>query len=111
METTLCETQVAGVFIEFHDNRGHTVGQAVFNEWPEPRLPEVGDQVSCPARSPMSGRREQMLGRVRDRHFEVQEDDAGRAHVWVRLHVAVAATPTSRSCQAPSERSCTFSDN
>jgi hypothetical protein len=110
MESALCDTQMAGVFVEFHDDAGNTVGQAVFTEWPALRLPAVGDRLNCQARSPTSGRSEQWLGRVRSRHFEVQEDDAGRACLWVRLHVAVAA-PASRSCQTTHTHPCGFSDN
>ena len=47
---------------------------------------------------------------VEDRYFDVQEDDAGRSCLWVRLEVATV-TSASRMCQVPHERSCSFSDN
>ncbi|MCA9103314.1 MAG: hypothetical protein R3C10_24460 [Pirellulales bacterium] len=93
--------EVAGVLIEFLDTRGNTVGQAMLDEWPTSRLPGVGDRLRCRARSTTSGQRKTFDGHVRDRHFEVQEDDDGRACLWVRLGVttagAAAGLPSSRA--------------
>ncbi|MEX2120098.1 MAG: hypothetical protein WD847_10935 [Pirellulales bacterium] len=88
MDVDLQEAMAAGVFVEFCDRRGNTVGQAVFTDWRGKALPAVGDVLSCPVLSPASGRRKKMLGRVLSRHFEVQHDADGESPVWVRLLVA-----------------------
>ena len=50
MDAVICDTEMAGVFVEFHDEAGNTVGQAVFADWPGRRLPAIGDppELSCP---------------------------------------------------------------
>ncbi len=110
MDTALCDTEVAGVFVEFHDDAGNTVGQAVFADWPGLRLPAVGDRLSCQARSTTSGRNESRIGRVADRYFEVQEDEAGRSCLWVRLEVSTVASERGDR-RASQERTCSFSEN
>jgi hypothetical protein len=103
MMTKLQESMTSGVFVEFHDGQGNTVGQAVFTDWQGRPVPGVGDVMRCAARNPMTGRREQLVGQVMSRHFEVQHDD-GQACVWVRLALTI-------SSERPPRREIRFSDN
>ena len=86
MKTELQESMTAGVFVEFCDAQGHTVGQAIFTPWQSRPLPAVGDVLSCAAFCSVTGRRRKLSGRVRARHFDLQQDDDG-ACVWVRMVV------------------------
>ena len=86
MKTELQESMAAGVFVEFRDPQGHTVGQAIFTPWQARPLPAVGDMLGCAAFCTATGRRRKLSGRVRTRHFELQHDDDG-ACVWVRMVV------------------------
>ncbi len=95
MKTELQKSMAAGVFVEFCDPQGHTVGQAIFTPWQTRSLPAVGDLVSCAAFCAVSGRRRKLTGRVRTRHFELQHDDDG-ACVWVRMVVATDLAPTAK---------------
>jgi hypothetical protein len=107
MKTELQESMTAGVFVEFHDAQGHTVGQAVFTPWQARPLPAVGDMLSCPALCAVSGRRRKLSGRVRARHFELQQGDDG-ACVWVRM---VVETNRESISQKGARRLAGFSTN
>ena len=56
MKTELRESMASGVFVEFCDGQGHTVGQAFLPPGKRPPLPAVGDQtvlgILCRFRSP-----------------------------------------------------------
>ena len=80
--------RIAGVFVEFHDADGHCVAQSLFTPWTSATIPHVGDQLRCLAQDTASGRRRLLTGRVRARHFDVQQADDG-ACLWVRLEVEV----------------------
>jgi hypothetical protein len=51
-------------------------------------VPAVGDILRCPAKSPITGRCEKLVGKITSRHFELQHDN-GQACVWVRLDLTV----------------------
>ena len=103
MMTELQVAMTAGVFVEFHDRQGNTVGQAVFAGWQGRPIPGVGDTMCCSAQSPTSGRREKLVGQVTSRHFELQHAD-GEPCVRVRLALTVAAAQRRT-------REVTFSSN
>jgi hypothetical protein len=96
MKTELQESMAAGVFVEFRDAQGHTVGQALFTPWQARSLPAVGDMLCCAAFCSVTGRRRKLSGRVRARHFELQQDDDG-ACVWVRLVVEAKPAPAKNA--------------
>ncbi|HEY5314262.1 MAG TPA: hypothetical protein VIK18_17145 [Pirellulales bacterium] len=92
MTTQLQQAMTAGVFVEFHDAQGHSVGQAIFTDWHARPLPAVGDLLQCSARCAATGRRRKLTGRVVSRQFELQH--AGETPcVWVRLTLQVVQTP------------------
>lgn len=98
MKTELQESMAAGVFVEFCDARGHTVGQALFTPWQARPLPAVGDLLSCSAFCSVTGRRKKLTGRIRARHFELQHGDDG-ACVWVRMVAEMAGTEAPRQAR------------
>jgi hypothetical protein len=101
MTTELQDAMTAGVFVEFHDDLGNTVGQAVFTGWQRRPLPAVGDVVRCAVRCASTGRRRKLAGRVLARHFELQHEN-GEACVWVRLALKTAASsPVRQPASAP----------
>jgi hypothetical protein len=108
MDGDLRTAMTSGVFAEFCDDLGHTVGQAVFADWLGRPLPVVGDMVCCHVESPTTGRRRKMLGRVVDRQFDVQRDDAGDTCVWARLLIRTTARPKRPE---PSRMRIDFSTN
>ncbi len=95
MKTELQESMAAGVFVEFHDALGHTVGQAIFTPWQARPLPAIGDLRCCAAFCTATGRRRKLSGRVRVRHFELQQDDDGTC-VWVRMIVETNPALTAK---------------
>jgi hypothetical protein len=94
MKTHQEEALASGVFVEFHDRAGNTIGQALYADWQGRPVPAVGDMWRCPAQRLATGRREQLTGRVLSRHFEVQYD-GGQPCVWVRLILVVAPAPVA----------------
>ncbi|HEX4129802.1 MAG TPA: hypothetical protein VHZ24_07150 [Pirellulales bacterium] len=98
MKTQLQSSMAAGVFVEFHDDQGNTLGQAVFTDWQGRPVPAVGDTLRCEAQSTITGRREQIVGQVTSRHFELQHDE-GNPCIWVRLAATVAGA--QRRINAP----------
>jgi hypothetical protein len=107
MKTKLQESMAAGVFVEFLDSQGHTVGQAIFTPWQARPLPAIGDTLSCAAFCAVTGRRRKLTGRVRTRHFELQQNDDGTC-VWVRM---VVETNLASSAKKSSHRLAGFSTN
>jgi hypothetical protein len=78
----------AGVWIEFVDQRGHTVAQHVVDEWHGRPVPNRGDHVDF---ADIVGVR-MHRGIVIARHFDVQHSLEGLRQVWVRLVVRVNST-------------------
>ena len=85
METELKEAMASGVFVEFQDAQGNSVGQAVYLDWRGRPLPAVGDTICSSVQRPGGTRTTKVSGRVRSRQFDVQIDTAGGTSVWVRL--------------------------
>ncbi|MBX7167880.1 MAG: hypothetical protein K1X74_16220 [Pirellulales bacterium] len=77
---------LAGVFVELFDAHDHCLGQALYFDWPVATLPAPGETISLAATQAWTKRR-QLAGRVRKRQFDVQQDDAGRPCVWVRIEL------------------------
>ncbi|HVC95925.1 MAG TPA: hypothetical protein VND64_19705 [Pirellulales bacterium] len=102
MDDELKTAMTSGVFVEFRDELGNTIGQAVYTGWQGRPVPLVGDTVCCAIASPMTGRRRKLLGRVIQRQFEVQHDVDGETCVWVRLLLRTKATRPSRPAPRPS---------
>lgn len=95
MDGGLRRAMASGVFVEFCDERGNTVGQAVYTDWHGRPVPIVGDTVCCAVVSPMTGRRQKLIGCVINRHFEMQHEADGRPCVWVRLLLQTIAKPAA----------------
>lgn len=74
-----------GVWIEFLDERGHTVAQHVVDEWHGRPVPERGDHVDF---ADIVGVRKHR-GTVIGRHFDMQQSLDGEPQLWVRLVVRV----------------------
>lgn len=87
MDSELKEAMTAGVYVEFRDALGNTVGQAVYTAWQGRPLPKPGDLVACTVTSPRTGRKQKLRGHVIERHFELQHEEDGRPCVWARLLV------------------------
>ena len=85
MEDGLRRAMASGVFVEFCDESGNTVGQAVYTDWQGRPVPMLGDTVCAAVISPITGRRQKLIGCVIKRHFEVQHEADGQSCVWVRL--------------------------
>lgn len=85
MGTDLNTAMTAGVWIEIQDACGQCVAQAVYLDWRNRPLPDVGDTVCCEVEAPASSSPRKLYGKVRTRHFDVQREDDGRPSVWVRL--------------------------
>jgi hypothetical protein len=103
MDAASCE--VAGIFVEYRDCLGNTLGQAVYFDWQARPLPNLGDSLACLATSPARADRRKLQGRVISRHFDVQSTEDGAEQVWVRLDVEVASTPPTKRPRG------SFSDN
>jgi hypothetical protein len=109
MDDELKTAMASGVFIEFCDELGNTVGQAVYTDWHGRPVPLVGDTVCCAIASPATGRRQKLLGRVIQRQFDVQHDLDGETCVWVRLLLRTKAARPGRP--APHRSQIDFSAN
>lgn len=94
MDGDLRAAMMSGVFIEFCDAHGNTVGQAVYTDWRSRPVPAAGDTVCCAVVSPITGRRRKLLGRVVHRQFEIQHEADGQTSVWVRLLLETIARPS-----------------
>lgn len=105
MTTPLMQAMTAGVFVEFHDGQGHSVGQAIFTDWQGRPLPAVGDWLQCAAHCPASGRPRKLAGRVISRWFELQHEGESPC-VWVRLDLQVGERSSGRP-----RRPASFSEN
>lgn len=87
MKTDLQVAMSSGVFVEFLDAAGHTVGRAVIADWRDRPVPERGDRFTAPVRA--GGVVRKLSGIVRTRNFDVQTDLDGDTSVWVCLTVTV----------------------
>jgi len=95
MTTSMKEAMTSGVLVDFQDQRGNTIGQSVYTDWRGRPVPCVGDSMVCDVRDAASGRLLKRRGWVVGRHFDVQNDDAGRPCVWVRLVLKPATSDAS----------------
>lgn len=107
------DAAVAGLWIEVYDDHSQMVGQAVYFDWENRPLPEVGEEICLEL--PRNARRvhqarDALAGRVVSRQFELQRDDAGQPLVWVRLSVIRRAVNVARR-QATSLGNVRFSAN
>ncbi len=104
MKTELREAMTSGVYVEFRDATGNTVGQALYTDWRGRPVPAVGDLLATnvPATA------EKLSGRVVSRQFELQTEPDGSPCVWVRL-VVEAKTNSERDASA--QGGVTFSRN
>lgn len=89
METTLKDMMASGVFVDFRDADGNTLGSAVYWDWRGRPVPAVGDRMCCRLTAPTADGQRKLVGEVRTRCFDVQFDDAGEPCVWVQMVVEV----------------------
>ena len=89
MTTQLQQAMTAGVFVEFHNAQGHSVGQAIFTDWHAPALAGPW-QHCCRNAAPIARSRAAAAAHGTSfRQFEVQHE-GGTPCVWVRLSLEVA---------------------
>jgi len=90
---------VCGVWIEFLDERGHTLAQHVVDEWHGRPVPNRGDHVDF---ADIVGVR-MHGGVVIGRRFDLQHSLDGEPQMWVRLVVRIdaAAVTRPRRCEVP----------
>jgi len=108
MTTHLKEAMTSGLFVEFGDCAGNTVGQALFTDWRGRPVPAVGDMMSSDAVVPDATQRRKLRGCVIWRQFDLQRESDGTPCVWVRL---IVETRLSDSRTQASRRPVTFSRN
>lgn len=92
--TAFAETLASGVLVEFLDQQGNLVGQAMYPQWNGQALPAIGDVVSSVAHCHADGRSRKLVGRVEQRHFDLQRSEQDETCIWVRLAVRLAAGPS-----------------
>lgn len=107
MKTDLQACMASGVFVEFRDSAGNTVGRAVFAGWADRPLPGVGERFAAPARDHLSAAPRKRSGVVQSRQFDVQTDLEGEASVWVHLVVEVRSAKKKKAAAPRFD----FSDN
>lgn len=93
METPLHEAMTSGVLVDVRDADGNSVAQAVYFDWRGRPVPAVGDSMSCDGFSLSDGRPQRIVGRVRERQFDVQMDELGEVCVWVRVVLVMHEAP------------------
>ena len=106
MKTELSEAMTAGVFVEFRDSQGHTIGQALYTDWCGRPVPAVGDVLACEVRATAGPRVRTFRGRVVSRRFEVQRELDGTPCVWAHV-IVESAKPRPK----PSPHNAQFSQN
>jgi len=100
MKTELKEAMTSGVFVEFRDARGNTLGQVVYSNWRGRPVPAVGDALQCELKGTgqLKGtvvrRSHKVRGKVVSRQFDVQCDEHGEPCVWVIIVAQVRAVST-----------------
>ena len=80
----------SGVYVEFRDASGNTVGQALYTDWRGQPVPSVGDMIASDVQAFGKCRVEQkMLVRPRDlAAIRAERACDGTPCVWVQLIVA-----------------------
>jgi hypothetical protein len=102
----------SGVFIEFRDAHGNSVGQAAYLDWRGQPLPKVGDTLSADVAAIDGNRATKLIGRVQSRQFDVQAAADGGAAVWVHLVACVADRSAARGAKRQRRPfAVTFSNN
>lgn len=107
MDGDLQAATAAGLFVEYRDDQGNTIGHAIFADWQGRPVPKLGDLVCCTVQLTASRRRRKLLGRVAQRQFELQQQDDGRQCVWARLTVEIVDPPVN----TPNPSRIRFSSN
>jgi len=87
----------SGLYVEFLDLAGHTVGRAVFPEWDGTPIPAPGQRVFCEAAAGPASQLRGLHGIVLHRNFDVQTNDDGEPCVWAYLVARVAAAPAPKT--------------
>jgi len=88
MKTKLREAMTSGVYVEFRDGLGNTVGQALYTDWRGRPVPALGDMLASEVQGTNAAK---LSGCVVARHFELQTEADGSPCVWVRLIVEIAS--------------------
>jgi hypothetical protein len=112
MKTELQEAMTSGVYVEFRDAAGNTIGQMLYTDWRGRPVPAVGDALACNIPSPgsSSGKLQagKLQGQIVSRQFELQHEVDGSPCVWVRL---VVETQTGAKRSSVARRGISFSEN
>lgn len=91
MKTDLELAMTSGVFVEFRDVEGHTLGRAVHVDWRDRPLPATGDLIVSQVHSNAAPVLRKLSGVVKSRQFDVQTDLEGETSVWV--YIVAEVTP------------------
>jgi len=102
------DAAIAGLWIEVFDTRDHFIGQAVYFDWHDRPLPDVGERINLSVPTLRHTATQDIAGRVAAREFDLQQDDSGQPIVWVRLSVR---RENSRAMSTPPRASVSFSPN
>ncbi|HEY1601525.1 MAG TPA: hypothetical protein VGG64_18130 [Pirellulales bacterium] len=112
MKTELQEAMTSGVYVEFRDVAGNTIGQMLYTDWRGRPVPAVGDAIACNIPSPGSASNSlqagKLQGRIISRQFELQHEVDGSPCVWVRL---VVETQAGAKRSSVARRGTSFSEN
>ncbi len=114
MKTELREAMTSGVYVEFRDATGNTVGQALYTDWRGRPVPAVGDVIACDVQAHGTRTVGKLSGRVISRQFELQNELDGSPCVWAQLIVEVStgnSDTAGGSIKAARRRGITFSRN
>ncbi|HEY1066615.1 MAG TPA: hypothetical protein VGE52_10915, partial [Pirellulales bacterium] len=96
MKTDLQVAMNSGVFVEFRDAQGDTLGRAVYADWHDRPLPNIGDVMCCTVPCSNSLAPRKLTGAVQTRQFDVQTDLDGDTCIWVYVIVCTEPTVASR---------------
>lgn len=97
MKTDLQVAMNSGVFVEFRDAHGDTLGRAVYADWHDRPLPNIGDVMCCTVPGAGSLQPRKLSGEVLGRQFDVQTDLDGETCIWVYVIVCTDPTVASRA--------------
>jgi hypothetical protein len=89
---------VSGLWIEFLDERGHTLARHIVDEWHGRPVPARGDRFEV---SDIIGVRRHQ-GMVVARREELQYTPEGEPRLWVQLTVRVMSRPANGTSRIPS---------
>ena len=104
MKTELQEAMTSGVYVEFRDAAGNTIGQVLYTDWRGRPVPAVGDALACNVPSSSGSDPAKLLGRIISRQFELQHEVDGSPCVWVRLIVETKVGTRRSSSSAPGDQ-------